>query len=104
MLIGKVFPGTAAETAGFKKGDIIAKFAGKPLEGGEDLLKKLGKQTPGDEVELTLNRDGWEKTIKLKLAKRPAAWRAPEPRYRTGALAKYARLVGSAAEGAVTSA
>jgi len=39
-----------------------------------------------------------------ELAKRHAAWRAPEARYRTGALAKYAKLVGSAAEGAVTSA
>ncbi|TMI89967.1 MAG: dihydroxy-acid dehydratase [Bacillati bacterium ANGP1] len=29
------------------------------------------------------------------------AWRAPEPRYRTGALAKYAALVGSSAQGAV---
>ena len=37
-----------------------------------------------------------------ELEQRRAAWRAPEPRYRTGALAKYARLVGSAAQGAVT--
>src|SRR5205807_442867 len=39
-----------------------------------------------------------------ELARRRATWRATEPRYKTGALAKYARLVGSAAEGAVTSA
>lgn len=32
---------------------------------------------------------------------RRAAWSAPEPRYPTGALAKYARLVGSAELGAV---
>ena len=37
-----------------------------------------------------------------ELARRRAAWRAPEPPYRTGALAKYAKLVGSASEGAVT--
>ena len=37
-----------------------------------------------------------------ELAKRREAWRAPEPRYRTGALAKYARLVSSASTGAVT--
>jgi dihydroxy-acid dehydratase len=37
-----------------------------------------------------------------ELAKRRAAWKAPAPRYRTGALAKYAKLVGSASEGAVT--
>ena len=37
-----------------------------------------------------------------ELAARRAAWREPEPRYRTGALAKYARLVSSASQGAVT--
>jgi dihydroxy-acid dehydratase len=30
------------------------------------------------------------------------AWKAPAPRYRTGVLAKYARLVSSASIGAVT--
>jgi dihydroxy-acid dehydratase len=33
---------------------------------------------------------------------RMAAWRAPAPRYRSGVFAKYARLVSSASEGAVT--
>jgi dihydroxy-acid dehydratase len=36
------------------------------------------------------------------LATRRAGWKLPEPRYSTGALAKYARLVGSAEGGAVT--
>ncbi|NIR39128.1 MAG: dihydroxy-acid dehydratase, partial [Actinobacteria bacterium] len=35
------------------------------------------------------------------LAARRADWKAPEPRYPTGALAKYAKLVGSAERGAV---
>jgi len=37
-----------------------------------------------------------------ELEKRRAGWRPPEPRYATGALAKYAKLVSSASEGAVT--
>ena len=36
-----------------------------------------------------------------ELQERLSGWRAPEPRYRRGVMAKYARLVGSAAEGAV---
>jgi dihydroxy-acid dehydratase len=36
------------------------------------------------------------------IAERQAAWSPPEPRYTTGALAKYAKLVGSADHGAVT--
>ncbi len=36
--------------------------------------------------------------IKARLAK----WKAPEPRYKRGVFAKYAALVSSASEGAVT--
>ena len=39
-----------------------------------------------------------------ELAARLEAWSPPAPRYATGALAKYARLVSSASEGAVTRA
>jgi len=37
-----------------------------------------------------------------ELKKRLKGWKAPKPRYTWGALAKYARLVSSASEGAVT--
>ena len=37
-----------------------------------------------------------------ELAKRRAAWKQPAPRYTTGVLGKYAKLVGSASQGAVT--
>jgi len=37
-----------------------------------------------------------------ELARRRSAWSAPAPRYKSGAFAKYARLVSSASEGAVT--
>jgi dihydroxy-acid dehydratase len=37
-----------------------------------------------------------------ELARRSAAWVKPEPRYRTGVLGKYARLVSSSSIGAVT--
>jgi dihydroxy-acid dehydratase len=49
------------------------------------------------------------KTRKLELeisdseiARRLAEWKPPTPRYKTGVFAKYAALVGSAAEGAIT--
>ncbi|MBI4341671.1 MAG: dihydroxy-acid dehydratase [Candidatus Omnitrophica bacterium] len=37
-----------------------------------------------------------------ELARRRAAWKPPAPRYKTGVMAKYAQLVSSASEGAVT--
>nr|MBA3277296.1 dihydroxy-acid dehydratase [Geodermatophilaceae bacterium] len=36
-----------------------------------------------------------------ELASRRAGWTPPQTRYPTGVLGKYAKLVGSAAEGAV---
>ena len=39
-----------------------------------------------------------------ELAKRRARWQPPAPRYTSGVLAKYARLVSSASMGAVTDA
>ncbi len=38
-----------------------------------------------------------------EIKKRMAKWKAPKPRYTTGVMAKYARSVSSASEGAVTS-
>ena len=39
-----------------------------------------------------------------ELAARKAKWKPPAPRYTSGVLAKYARLVSSSSQGAVTDA
>ncbi|WP_424951422.1 dihydroxy-acid dehydratase [Deinococcus sp.] len=57
----------------------------------------------GDTIEL--NAETCELTLHVpedEISRRRAAWVAPEPRYTRGVLAKYAKLVGSAAQGAVT--
>ena len=56
----------------------------------------------GDEITV----DAGNRSLELHVAKeeidrRLAAWTPPAPRYQQGALAKYARLVSSASEGAV---
>lgn len=55
---------------------------------------------------ISLNLDTKEITIQISDAEmdtRRKAWKAPEPKYTRGVLAKYTRLVSSASEGAVTS-
>ena len=54
----------------------------------------------GDTV--TLDVDARRLDVDADLEERRPEWQAPEPRYAWGALAKYARLVSSASEGAVT--
>jgi dihydroxy-acid dehydratase len=71
---------------------------------GAGLGKDVALIEDGDEIVI----DAEERRIDVavddaELERRRSAWVAPEPRYRTGALAKYARLVGSASQGAVTS-
>jgi hypothetical protein len=56
---------------------------------------------------VTLVHDTVNKIIQLnvdnaELERRRATWVKPEPRYRTGVLGKYARLVSSSSLGAVT--
>ena len=41
--------------------------------------------------------------VEANLEERRKLWEAPQPRYTTGVMAKYAKLVRSASEGAITS-
>jgi dihydroxy-acid dehydratase len=58
----------------------------------------------GDEI--TIDIDARRLDVDLsdeEIARRVAAYKPPEPRYRRGVMAKYAASVSSASEGAVTS-
>ena len=57
----------------------------------------------GDMIEVDVEARRLELLVdEAELARRRAAWVVPEPRYKRGVLAKYARLVSSAAVGAYT--
>jgi len=95
----KVAMATDGRFSGGTRGLMVGHIAPEAFVGGPLALVK-----DGDEI--SINTD--ENTIDLhvsedELSKRKQAWRRPEPNYTTGALAKYASLVGSAAQGAITS-
>jgi dihydroxy-acid dehydratase len=54
----------------------------------------------GDEIEIDVTKK--VVNVHADLASRKAEWQPKEPAYKTGVFAKYARLVSSASEGAVT--
>ena len=56
----------------------------------------------GDLIELDINN--YKITLKVseeELAKRRENWKAPEPKVKSGYLARYAKLVSSADKGAI---
>jgi dihydroxy-acid dehydratase len=89
---------TDGRFSGATKGYSVGHVSPEACVGGPIALVRDGDEIVIDaearRVDLSVNE--------ATLAERRAAWKAPEPRYTTGALAKYARLVGSAAQGAVT--
>jgi dihydroxy-acid dehydratase len=57
----------------------------------------------GDEIEIDVEAKRLDLIVdEAELAARRAAWAPPAPRYTSGVMAKYAALVSSASEGAVT--
>jgi dihydroxy-acid dehydratase len=57
----------------------------------------------GDRIRLDLSAGTLDLLVdEAELERRRAGWKPLEPRYTTGVLGKYAKLVGSAAQGAIT--
>ena len=68
--VQQVMPSSAAEKAGLLAGDVLIAFDGEPvadLRGYSTLLKT---KSPGDQVEVTVLRDGEEQTVTATLGER----------------------------------
>jgi len=66
-----VAPGSPAEKADLRPGDIIVGIADRKVEGNEDVTASVEERKPGDEVDVKVVRAGDEKTLKVRLGKRP---------------------------------
>lgn len=90
---------TDGRFSGGTHGLVVGHVAPEAWVGGPIALIRDGDRITidGDAKLLTLE------VAEEELAKRRAAWKKPELRVTRGVLAKYARTVGSASEGAVTS-
>ncbi len=89
---------TDGRFSGGTYGMVVGHVAPEAAVGGTIGLVQEGDSITVDAHQLLiqLNVDDAE------LERRRAAWVQPEPRYRTGVLGKYARLVSSSSKGAVT--
>ena len=65
-----VRPGSPAERAGLRAGDVVIKLAAVPIKNVYDYTYALGELRAGEEVEVVLRRDGQELRLKLTPEKR----------------------------------
>lgn len=69
VLITNVMPDSPAEDAGLKTGDVIIAVDDKKISSSGQLRSKIGMKTIGDEISLTVLRDGKEARFKIKIGK-----------------------------------
>ena len=94
----KVAMVTDGRFSGGTRGFMIGHVAPEAFVGGPIALVKNG-----DEISINTETNSIDLHVsKEELDSRRKEWKAPKPNYASGALAKYASLVGSAAEGAIT--
>ena len=94
----KVAMVTDGRFSGGTRGFMVGHVAPEAFVGGPIALinngDKISISTDNNSIDLHVSED--------ELQRRKQEWKKPTPNYTSGALAKYASLVGSAAEGAIT--
>jgi len=68
-LLSDINPGSAAEKAGLKPGDIVLSINGSPITDSGDLVSRLYTNHPGDIIILTILRNGVQSDISVTLQK-----------------------------------
>jgi len=71
VLVTRVIPGSPAEKAGLKAGDVIIAVNGEKVSNFRDLQFKIIKLKPGTEATVTVLRKGEKKTLKVKIGELP---------------------------------
>jgi serine protease Do len=74
-LVGDVTPGSPAEKAGFKSGDVVIEFNGKKITDSRHLKLEAGRTTPGENVSVKILREGAPKTLEATVKEMPGTER-----------------------------
>ncbi|WP_341923682.1 trypsin-like peptidase domain-containing protein [Nocardioides psychrotolerans] len=65
--IGEITDGSAAKSAGLQAGDVVTRIDDQVITGSDSLVATIRSYRPGDEVEVTFERDGESQTTSLTL-------------------------------------
>jgi len=66
-IVNSVNPGSAADRAGVRQGDVIKSFNGQPVNDTNALRNRVAESAPGSNASLVVIRDGSERTLTVKL-------------------------------------
>ncbi|MEX2220796.1 MAG: M28 family peptidase, partial [Candidatus Rokuibacteriota bacterium] len=69
--LGSIVPGSAAEQAGLRAGDVLVRLGDRGLHGFPDLREELGRRRPGETLALVYLRDGRDHTGPVTLGAWP---------------------------------
>jgi serine protease DegQ len=72
-VIARVEPGSAAERAGLKSGDLVVSANGAVVRDGSQLRNAIGLSRIGDLVKLIVDRAGSEHAVEVKVEAAPNA-------------------------------
>ena len=67
LLVDEVYQDTSAADGGIQAGDVMISWSGSPLESPRDLFQNLQQHEPGDQVTITVLRDGVEVELPVTL-------------------------------------
>ncbi|MDZ7733799.1 MAG: trypsin-like peptidase domain-containing protein [Acidimicrobiia bacterium] len=70
VLVVEVQPGTAADEAGLEVGDVIRSVDGEQVADIGQLAADISQRDPGEEVEMVVERDGEQRTVRATLGSR----------------------------------
>jgi Do/DeqQ family serine protease len=72
-IVSSVTPGSAADQAGIKRGDIIKSFDGQDVHDTNTLRNRVADAAPGSSASVVILRDGRERTLNVKLGEAQAS-------------------------------
>jgi Peptidase family M28/PDZ domain/PA domain len=71
LRLGAIVPGSGAERAGLREGDVLVRLGDTGINGFDDLRSVLARQAPGDTVRVVYLRDGQDHAASVTLGTRP---------------------------------
>jgi serine protease Do len=72
-LVGDVVPKGPAEKAGFKSGDVVLEFNGKPVRDSRQFKLQVARVKPGEHVQAKVLRNGSTKTLDVTVNELPGS-------------------------------